>query len=405
MTGDVLSRNLIEFDPFSDTFFDNPYDTYAWLRENAPVYFNDHYGFYALSRCEDVVAAHSDPERFVSSYGVTLEFLLQRQPMGVNMMILMDPPEHTRLRRLVSQSFSRMAIGDLQPLINQTISRLLDRLVGRRSFDIVSEFAALFPIEVISTILGVPEGERQQVRLWTDAFLHREPGNPNTTEEGALASLSMAEFFLDLARHKRRHPDDLLISKMIDTAAVDEESGATDHLSDEDVAAFSVLIAGAGGETVTKLVGSGVVLFDRHRDQWEQVRADPTLIQPAVEEILRMHPPSQYQGRFAVEEATFEGGTIPAGSPVILLTGSATRDPSVYEQPDEFRITRWGRTTVAFGHGVHGCLGAWLARLESRLAFEGIRTRWPGLSVDHDHLVRVNMANVAGYAAVPVSVA
>jgi cytochrome P450 len=307
------------------------------------------------------------------------------------------------MRKLVSQAFSRNAIGSLEPLIAEVIAGYLDALADRNEFDLVAEFAALFPVEVISTILGVPEGERQQVRLWVDMFLHREEGNPNTTQEGMEATLHTAGYFLDLVRVKRRKPDGLLISKLTKAVLLDDD-GREQRLSDEDVAAFSVLIAGAGSETVTKLIGSGVVLFDEHPAQWELVQADKGLIPHAVEEVLRMHPPSQYQGRFATAPVEFDGGTIPADSPVILLTGAATRDPRAYERPDTFDIGRGGRTTLAFGYGVHGCLGAWLARLESNLAFGGIRARWPHFEVQHDGLRRVKMANVAGYSNVPVVV-
>ncbi len=398
-----MSDRLFEFDPFSDTFFDDPYSTYARLRDEAPVYFNETYGFYAVSRYSDVVAVHADPVRFVSSYGVTLEMLRHRRPMGTNMMIVMDPPEHTRQRRLVSQAFSRRAIGSLEPLVATVISDLLDGLSGRAEFDVVSEFAALFPVEVISSMLGVPEGERQKIRVWVDTMLHREEGNPNTTQEGMDAALRLAGYFLDLTRFKRAEPDGLLMTKLIDVVLEDAD-GTGHHLSDEDVASFAALIVSAGSETVTKLIGSGVVLFDQHPDQWELVRADTAAIPPAVEEVLRMYPPSQYQGRYAIEAVTMDGGTIPAQSPVLLLTGAATRDPREYDHPDKFDITRGGRTTLAFGYGVHGCLGAWLARLESRLAFEGIRSRWPRLSVHHEGLERVNMSNVAGYSHVPVTV-
>jgi cytochrome P450 len=398
-----VTSSLLEFDPFSSTFFDDPYETYGRLREEAPIYFNEQYGFYAVSRHADVVAAHGDPIRLVSSYGVTLEFLLKKQPMATNMMILMDPPKHSRQRKLVSQAFSRRAIGGLEPLVSQVIDRYLDDLAGRRGFDVVGEFAALFPVEVISSILGVPEGERQQVRHWVDSLLHREEGNPNTTQEGVEASLFMAEYFLNLARAKRLDPDGLLMSKLIEVVLEDDD-GHPQHLSDDDVAAFSVLIAGAGSETVTKLIGSGVVLFDEYPNQWDLVLADEGVIPSAVEEILRMRPPSQYQGRFSVEPVSFECGTIPKGFPVLLLTGSATRDPRMYDRPDEFDIGRSGRTTIAFGYGVHGCLGAWLARLESRLALEGIRARWPEFVVERDGLQRVNMSNVAGYSSVPISI-
>jgi cytochrome P450 len=401
--GGEVAQGLTEFDPFSDTFFDDPHETYTWLREHDPVHFNQRYGFYALSRHADVLAAHSDPNRFVSSYGVTVEMLMEKRQVDTNMMILLDPPAHTHQRRLVSQAFTRRTIEGLEPLVAGVVNRYLDQLDDRDHFDVVADFSALFPVEVISAMLGVPASERQQVRHWTDTFLFRRTGDPRTTQEGMEASLHMASYFLDLVKEKRKRPDNLIISKL-NEAVLPDESGREHHLSDDDVAAFSVLIAGAGSETVTKLVGNGIVLFDQHPDQWKLVLADEAVIPGAIEEMLRMLPPSQYQGRFAVEDVTFEGGMIPAGSPTLLLTGAATRDPRAYEHPDEFDIKRGGHATLAFGFGVHSCLGAWLARLESRVAFSEIRRRWPHYSVDRDGLRRVNMSNVAGYSNVPVTV-
>ena len=399
-----MSHDVIDFDPFSHTFFDDPYPTYAALRDEQPVYRNDTYGFYALSRHADVLAAHGDTSRLVSSYGITVELLMARRRMDTNIMIMMDPPEHTQQRKLVAKAFSRRTIEGLEPLVDGIIAGYLDALSDSDTFDIVADFAALFPVEIISTMLGVPPVDRQQIRHWVDTFLHRDAGNPLTTDQGVEASLLMAGYFLELAKAKRLRPDGLLISKLIESVIVDPDG--TDHrLSDEDVAAFSVLIAGAGSETVTKLLGNAFVLFDQHPEQWDLVRSDAKAISGAIEESLRMQPPSQYQGRYAVETLEFEGGTIPAGSPVLLLTGAATRDPRAYDRPDEFDITRAGHTTLAFGYGAHSCLGAWLARLESRVAIEEVRRRWPRLEVDHSRLQRVNMSNVAGFSHVPVSVA
>jgi cytochrome P450 len=394
----------VEFDPFSDVFFDDPYETYARLRDEAPVYFNETYGFYALSRHADVVAAHQDTQRFPSSYGVTLDMLLDKRQVDMNMMIIMDQPGHTQLRRLVNQAFSRRTIEGLEPLVIGTVQSFLDTLDGREEFDIVADFAALFPVEVISAMLGVPGSERQQVRHWVDTMLSREQGNARPTNVGIEASLAMAQFFLELTQLKRKKPDGLIISKLIETSLKDDE-GQEHRLSDDDVAAFAVLIAGAGSETVTKLIGSGAALFYQHPDQWQKVLEDEALVPEAVEEILRFTPPSQYQGRFAVEAVEFEGGTIPAGSPTLLLTGSATRDPRAFDRADEFDITRGRQTSLAFGYGIHTCLGAWLARLESRVAFEEIRRRWPHFEVDFDNSVRVNMSNVAGYSNLPLRVA
>jgi cytochrome P450 len=399
----VPSGAVMEFNPFSDDFFDHPDEIYRWMRDEAPVYHSERWDFYALSRFKDVVAAHRDWETFSSAYGVTFDALQLRQRVDLRMMIIMDPPEHDRLRSLVRTVFTRAAIAHMEPLVEEVINEILDGLKGRDAFDMVGDFAALFPVEIISAMLGVPPGERQQIRLWTDGMLHRERDNPMITHEGLLASGSLFEYILDLVRFKRRHPDEMLMSRLID-ASYEDDDGVVHRLTDEDIASFVVLIAAAGSETETKLIGNGIVDFAKNPDQWAKVLADPTVIPGAVEEILRLHPPSQYQGRFATKDVELEGGVIPANSPVLLVTGAATRDPRTYERPDEFEISRGGVTTVAFGYGSHSCLGAWLARLESKVAFEEIRTRYPRLEVDLDNLRRVTMSNVAGYSSVPVHV-
>src|SRR6201995_5825208 len=392
----------MEFDPYSDSFFDDPYETYRWMRDEAPVYYSERWDFYALSRNEDVVAAHRDWETFSSAYGVTLDALSMRHRFDeLKMLILMDPPEHELLRKLVRQVFTKAAIANLEPLVTDVVTSYVDTLSGRGDFDIVADFAALFPVEIISSMLGVPAGERQQIRLWTDGFLHREKNNPFATESGVADSMAMGEYFLELAHEKRRNPDNRIISRLV-TATYDDEAGVTHRLSDDDIATFAVLLAAAGSEAVTKLVGNGVMAFHRNPDQWELVLTDPSLIPGAIEEMLRLNPPSQYQGRFATREVTLHGGKIPEGSPTLLVTGAATRDPRAYDQPDAFDIRRGGATTLAFGYGAHSCLGSWLARLESRVAFEQLQQHWPRFEVDTDGLRRVTMSNVAGYSHIPV---
>src|SRR6202030_451607 len=227
----------MEFNPYSDSFFDDPYETYRWMRDEAPVYYSERWDFYALTRHEDVVAAHRDWETFSSAYGVTLDALSMRQRFSTNMLIIMDPPEHERLRKLVRQGFTQAAIAHLGALVGGGGVSFIDALKDRQNFDVVADFAALFPVEIISSMLGVPAGERQQIRLWTDGFLHREENNPFATERGVAASMAMNEYFLDLAREKRRKPDDLIISRLVTTTYKDE-SGVTHRLTDEDIATF-----------------------------------------------------------------------------------------------------------------------------------------------------------------------
>ena len=398
-----MTTTAVEFDPMSEEFFDDPSEVYRRLRDEAPVYFNERYGFYALSRFEDVAAAHRDWQGFSSSYGVDLSMLTQHTDMSsLRMIIMMDPPEHTRFRALVSRVFTPRAVTDLEPMIREVVTGFLDGLDGRDTFDVVADFSALFPVEIISRMLGVPEGRRQQIREALDLSLHREPREAGPTPEGAAAMMELVGYFHELIGEKRAHPTDDMLSRLTQVT-VDRGDGEQTGLDDEEIAGFAGLLGGAGAETVTKLVANAAVLFDRHPDQWQRIVDDPGAIPAAVEEILRLLPPSQYQGRYCVEDREFEGGTIEAGNPVLLVTGAATRDPRAFDRPDDFDIDRPPSVSLGFGHGVHSCLGAALARMESRIALEELARRWRRLEVDEAGLRRVHMSNVAGYANVPVA--
>jgi cytochrome P450 len=398
-----MSTSKVEFDPFSDEYFDDPSEVYRRLREEAPVYFSERYGFYALSRFADVVTAHRDWQGFSSAHGVDLSTLTKDPALirSFRSIIMMDPPEHDRLRGLVSRVFTPRAMGAMEPMIREVIASFLRPLEGRDSFDVVADFSALFPVEIISRMLGVPEDMRQQIRHWLDIGLHREKGQLDPTAAGIEAGQQQGAYFYGLAAEKRVRPGDDMMTRLTQVT-VDRGDGTETGLDDEEIAGFAGLLGGAGAETVTKLVGNAAVLFDRHPDQWQRVLDDPDVVPGAVEEILRMLPPSQYQGRFSVQDREFEGGTIPAGFPVLLITGAATHDPRAFDRPDEFDIGRAPSVAIGLGHGVHACLGAALARMESRIAVEELAKRWKRLEVDTDGLRRVHMSNVAGYANVPV---
>lgn len=390
-----------EFDPYSETYFEDPYETYRWLRDDAPVYRNDHYGFYALSRYDDVLAAHRDWQTFTSTHGVTIDQLVDpyAREMIRGSIIFMDPPEHDRLRQIVSRVFTPKAVADLEPMIRRVVNGYLDAVDpsaatdgGAATVDLVADFSAPFPVEVICEILGVPAGEeRQQIRHWTDAVLHREPGNPKPTQEGMEAMLYQVAYLHELTGEKRRQPADDMLSALIDAG-----------LTDDEIAGFAGLLAAAGSETVTKLIGNGVVLFHRNPDEWAKVCADRSLLIPAMEEVLRFWAPSQYQGRWSTVDTEWHGVTIPAEQPVLLITGAANRDERSYPDADRFLVERPLKLNVGFGHGIHTCLGAALARLESRIAFDEIANRWPSYEVDEAGCRRVHMSNVAGYSNVPV---
>jgi cytochrome P450 len=391
------------FDPFSREFFDDPYDLYRRMRDDAPVYFNEQYGFWALFRYEDVTRAHKDWETFSNSHGVDL-ISLRLDPDLVKLarqIIMMDPPEHERFRALVSRVFTPRAISELEPMVREVITNFLAPYDDADAFDAVADFSAPFPVEIISRMLGVPEGERQQIRHWLDIGLRREPGQMELTQANIEANIESMAYYHDLVQHKRKHPADDMLSRLTQVE-VERDDGTLTRLDDEEIAGFAGLLGGAGAETVTKLVGNAVVLFHRNATEWQKVLADPGKIPNAVEEVLRFWPPSQYQGRFSLREATYSGVTIPAGYPTLLVTGSATRDERFFGDPDVFRIDRPKSLSLGFGYGVHSCLGAALARMESRIAIEELAKRWPSYVVDEARCERVEMANVAGYASVPV---
>src|SRR5262245_371861 len=391
----------VEFDPFSADFFDDPYETYRALRDHAPVYYNPRYGFWALSRFEDVASAQRDWRTFSSSHGVTLHDIASPDFRAQGSIIYLDPPEHERLRNLVSKAFTPRAIAALEPMIRAIVGETLARVAAGDGFDAVVDFAGLFPVEVISAMLGVPPADRQSVRHRTDVILHREPGDHRPTPGGIQASREQARYFIELAAAKRRDPGDDMISRLVE-AEVPGGDGPQ-RLSDPEIASFVSLLGAAGSETVTKLVANGILLFHRWPEAWARVQADPGAIPGAVEEILRYWAPSQYQGRFTTAPATFRGVTIPAGVPALLITGAANRDERAYPDPDRFDIARKHEIALGLGHGIHSCLGAALARLESRIAFEELRRQVPRFSVDERGLRRVHMANVAGFSHMPVA--
>lgn len=396
----------MEFDPLSEEFFEDPWDMYRWLRDEAPVYHNEALGFWAVSRYDDCVEVHRDVATYTSTRGLNLAQLCHAEYGQVadaaGMMIMMDPPMHERLRKLVNRAFTPRRIAEWEPVVQRVIGGLLDELADHDAFDAVVDLGGPFPVEVICTIVGVPEGDRQQIRHWTDSMLELDVGSPYPKPAGIDAAIALSSYMLDLVADKRAHPSDDMIGHLLE-AEVEREDGEVEHLSDLEISRFISLLTAAGSETVTKLVGNGVMTFAEHPDELARLQADPSLAGAAVEEVLRWRAPSQYQGRYALRDRTFHGQTIPAESPVLVVTGAANRDPRAYDDPDRFDITREGPLGISFGHGIHYCIGAHLARLEGRTAFTELYRRWPDLQVDLGGIEYVHMANVAGPKAVPVT--
>ncbi len=394
----------VEFDPFSDDFYNAPWETYRRMRDEAPVYYNEKYDFYAITRHEDVLAAYRDTETFSSARGIDLGMVLTGTAPPVPLVILMDPPEHRTMRSLVNRVFTPKAVEKLEPMVRETIARFLSQCdpVG---FDVVQDFSALFPVEIITTMLGVPEEHRQQIRLWIDKSLEREPGSIHMTREGVEAGIAGGLFYFELIQQRRAEPADDMISALI-AARVQKDDGTEMALDDAEIAGFCSLLGGAGAETVTKLIGNAVVVFADRPDVWERLKKDRSLVPQTVEELLRYEAPAQYMVRWTEREVTLHGVTIPKGKAVMIVPAAANRDERAFPDPDTFDIDRPAgqAVNVGFGYGIHSCLGAALARMESRIALNMLLDFMPHYEVVRDGLARVSMTNVSGWHNVPVKV-
>jgi cytochrome P450 len=397
-----LTTSKVVFDPFSNDFFNTPYATYRRMRDEEPVYYSEVYDFYALTRHADVVAAIKDSDTFSSSRGVDLEMVQSGNPVPP-LIIMMDPPEHRRMRNLVNKVFTPRAVERQRQLVVEQIDRFL-AAANPDEFDVVQDFSALFPVEVITQMLGVPAELRQQVRLLLDKMLEREYGNVATPEEGVQAGIETGLIYYNIIQERRADPRDDMISDLI--AVEVERGGVATKLDDIEIAAFASMLGGAGAETVTKLLGNAVVTFAEHPDQWQMLLDDRSRIPAAVEELLRWEAPAQYLVRYSMKDVELHGTTIPAGNPVLLCLGSANRDERAFADADTFDINRdrSQAQNLGLGYGTHSCLGAALARMESALALDKLLDHMPRYAIMQEGLRRVAMTNVIGWNNVPVRV-
>jgi len=387
------------WDPLDPVIDDAPYEIWRRMRDEAPVYRNDRFDFWALSRYADVEAAHRDPLTFSSRHGTVLE-MMGDQPYPGSMIIFLDPPEHTRLRSLVSRAFTPRRIGALEDRIREMCRSLLEPWVPGEPFDYVQQFGARLPSMVISTLLGVPPADQEHVRHLIDTTFHLDPVQGMVNDVSFAARIELHGYLLDQLRQRRASPRDDMLTDLVQAEVTEE--GSTRRLTSDEAADFANLLISAGTETVARLLGWASVVLFRHPEQRAELAADRSLVPNAVEELLRYEAPSPVQGRWLTSEVTLHGTTIPAGSKVLLLTGSAGRDERKYPDADRFDIHRTFDHHVSFGYGIHFCIGAALARMEGRIALEETVARWPGWVVLEDDAVRLHTSTVRGWINVPV---
>ncbi|ORB65624.1 cytochrome P450 [Mycolicibacterium tusciae] len=398
-----MTKPKLKFNPYSQEYFDDPYEIYRRMRDETPIYYDEEEDFYALTRHADVAAALKDHESFSSTRGCHLNMIKSGTGFQKSI-IFMDPPEHRFMRSLLNKAFTPRAIQSQHDTVVELVEHYLSK-VDPDNFDVVQDFSGPFPVEVITRMAGVPEDFRQQVRHWIDKGLEVRPGQIEMSEENLQANMDAGVYYYSLVQERRQDPQDDMISRLI-AAEIPGENGKMRKLDDIEITGFVALLGGAGAETVTKLVGSAVVEFARHPEQWQMLLDDRSLVPAAVEELLRYVGPVQYNVRYTLRETEVPSGTIPAHKPVFLMKAAANRDPRAFDDGETFDITR-DRTqaqNLGLGYGIHSCLGAALARLETTVALEHLLDFMPRFELDFDGLERVTMQNVAGYHHVPVRV-
>jgi len=387
------------FDPYDYDWHEDPYPTYQWLREEAPLYRNDGLGFWALSRHADVLAAFRDNERFSSADGVSLDpAATGPQASKVMSFLAMDDPRHFRMRSLVSKGFTPRRVRELEPRVREMTREHLDAALASTSFDFIDDLAGKLPMDVVSELLGVPQADRAELRRLADLVVHREDGVLDVPPAAADASLQLIVYYLELVTDRRKQRRDDLTSVLLDVELDGE------RLTDEELCAFLFLMVVAGNETTTKLLGNAWYWAHQHPDQKRLVLADHALVPAWVEETLRYDASSQVLARTAAVDVDLHGRTLAAGDRVLLLVGAANRDPRVFPDPDRYDLARDTSELLSFGNGTHFCLGASLARLEARVVLEELLGKVRDYDVDTERAERVHSVNVRGFAHLPTTV-
>lgn len=387
---------MFDFDPYAWDFHEDPYPVYRRLREEAPLYRSERLGFWALSRYDDVLAGFKDTEHLSNAKGVSLEKSSHPDPSQTASFLAMDPPRHDRMRSLVARGFTPKRIADLEPRIREISRGHMERFLGDRRCDFIQQYAGLVPMDVISEMLGVPVADRDTVRHWADAVLHREDGVSEVPTAAAEAARSTMMYFRDLVLDRRRQPRPDLPSALLETELDGE------RLTEAEVMSFLFLMVIAGNETTTKLLGNAMYWLWRHPEVRRAVREDPRLVPAWAEETLRYDPSTQILARTVKGDREIGGRHMRDGDKVLLLIGSANRDDRVFPDPDRYDLHRDHSAHLAFGKGTHFCMGASLARLEARVALEAVLENMLDFEIDPAGLVRVHSVNVRGFAAMPM---
>jgi cytochrome P450 len=391
----------VYYDPFNFEIDSDPYPVWRRLREERPLYYNEEYDFYALSRYAEVERGLIDWETYSSAKGTLLELIKGDFEIPPGSIIFEDPPGHNMHRSLLSRVFTPRKMNAIEPKVREFCARSLNPLVGSGGFDFIADLGAQMPMRTIGMLLGIPEQDQEAIRDRIDDGLRLEEGSmPDISHFRVDEEGSSFEEYIDW---RAKNPSDDLMTELLE-AEFEDETGTTRRLSRTEVLNVVGLIAAAGNETTTRLIGwTGKVLAE-HPDQRRKLVEDRGLVPNAIEELLRFESPSPVQARFVTQDVEHYGQVVPAGSAILLLNGSGNRDDRKFPEGDRFDVTRKIDHHLAFGYGLHFCLGAALARLEGRVALDEVLQRFPSWEVDWENAKQARTSTVRGWERLPVFV-
>jgi cytochrome P450 len=393
----TTSENTLYYDPYDRDLLADPYPAFRRLRDDAPLYYNEEHDFWALSRFADVEAALKERGIFSSKRGVILEMIKADFEMPPGTLIHDEPPLHTAHRQMLSRVFTPKAMAAIEPQVRAFCAERLDELRDRDSFDFVREFAQFVPMRVFGMLLGIPDEAQERVRDHVEEGIDGSTGPDQEYGDDFL----MDGFYDEFVDYRAEHPGDDLITRLI-TTEFEDEFGVRRTLTRSESLMYLAVIAGAGNHTTNRLIGWLAKVLADHPDARDELRADRALIPNAVEETLRFEPSSTQIARYVTEDIELHGQTVPEGSAMLLLAGSANRDERQFDDPDTYDIHRKLGHHLTFGYGPHFCLGASLARLEGRVALEEMLARLPDWETDLEHARLGNSPGVRGYASLPI---
>ena len=389
-----MAGRVLYYDPYDVGIVADPYPTYAALRDEAPLYHNEKYRFWALSRFADVEKALGNWEIFSNSRSDILELVQSDFDMPDGVMMFEDPPVHSMLRGLMSRVFTPRRMAEIEDQIRAFCVRCLDPQIGSGGFDIIAELASMMPMRVIGMLLGIPESEQIGVRDANDANLRTKPGTPMKVRDAD--RIADGRIYADYVQWRSENPSDDLMTALLNVEFTDGD-GVVRKLTRKEVLHYTQVVAGAGNETTGRLIGWLAKVLAEHPDQRRQVHQDRSLLNRVVDETLRFEPTGPHVARWVAQDFDAYGQTVPAGSAMLLLFGAANRDPRRYRSPDDFDIHRDNISHLTFGKGLHYCLGANLARLEGRVALDELLNRFPEWDIDYQTAQLAPTSTVRGW--------